>query len=533
MKNPFRKNDKVTTRRKLSRTHLASFAVAFAMIGVVTLALTSASSPFASVQPENALLAGCVEQVTDTNAANGKAVRFGGASCDPAPQPPPTNSESFSKIYIVDVNNGSANDSNPGTADRPLKSITKAVQLVKAGEAVQVKAGTYTSQDILLQSSGTKDKPIVISAFPGDEQKVIVTGGKGIRTLRAGNFVIRGFKVVDVTGQGIYVVGGNHMNDPIVENIVIENNWTVRSCSSGISVWGTPHGIDPGDYQNIRNVKILNNRVESANHSCANEYITVTNGVNNVETAYNVLYQNGPDINDNGDEGVDYKAGVDGGSIHHNKLYDMLDNAIYIDGGRMTIYDKRTVLPYVKNIDIYANEIYNSDQGGIVMVNEGQAYTENINVYNNLIYNVRRNGLSVYNHYKGVGVSSMNNIKFVNNTVVKSGFGSDASGDEYWAGIGIDHPDATNILVRNNIVWGNASKDIRFNNGTKTTIDHNLCRESFCETKVDPQFSNAAYELKSTSPAINKGVSNGAPSKDYKDVARPQGGTFDLGAYER
>ena len=55
---------------------------------------------------------------------------------------------------------------------------------------------------------------------------------------------------------------------------------------------------------------------------------------------------------------------------------------------------------------------------------------------------------------------------------------------------------------------------------------------------ADPQFVNyiktggGDYHLKSTSPAIDKGISTYAPSTDYDGKVRPQGAGYDIGAYE-
>jgi hypothetical protein len=55
---------------------------------------------------------------------------------------------------------------------------------------------------------------------------------------------------------------------------------------------------------------------------------------------------------------------------------------------------------------------------------------------------------------------------------------------------------------------------------------------------ADPAFVNyqangsGDYHLQSTSPAINKGIATNAPSTDFDGVSRPQGGAYDIGAYE-
>lgn|SRR3989338_8946685 len=69
--------------------------------------------------------------------------------------------------YYVDQNHPSANDQNPGTMDRPWKTITKANQVLTAGDAVYIKTGTYASY-IAPANSGTSLKPITYKNYATD-----------------------------------------------------------------------------------------------------------------------------------------------------------------------------------------------------------------------------------------------------------------------------------------------------------------------------------------------------------------------------
>lgn len=79
----------------------------------------------------------------------------------------------------------------------------------------------------------------------------------------------------------------------------------------------------------------------------------------------------------------------------------------------------------------------------------------------------------------------------------------------------------------NNIIFGNPHGSAMVNGALKNTIT------------TDPQFVNPTgsfltgnYNLKSTSPAINKGTSIGAPTYDFNGAPRPNGGGWDIGAYQ-
>jgi hypothetical protein len=54
-------------------------------------------------------------------------------------------------------------------------------------------------------------------------------------------------------------------------------------------------------------------------------------------------------------------------------------------------------------------------------------------------------------------------------------------------------------------------------------------------TSSDPLFVNwwSGWHLQTGSPAINAGLTLGSVTSDFDGVSRPQGGAYDMGAYER
>jgi len=71
------------------------------------------------------------------------------------------------------VNNRSphADDRNPGTDQKPLKSIQAAADLAQPGDTILVKAGIYR-EAVKPPRGGTKEKPIVYTAAPGEEVSI-------------------------------------------------------------------------------------------------------------------------------------------------------------------------------------------------------------------------------------------------------------------------------------------------------------------------------------------------------------------------
>jgi hypothetical protein len=77
------------------------------------------------------------------------------------------------KTYVVSQRHPAASDENPGTAAKPLKTIGAAAKVVKAGDAVTIRAGVYR-EAVTVEASGTAEAPIVFRAADGE--RVVVTG---------------------------------------------------------------------------------------------------------------------------------------------------------------------------------------------------------------------------------------------------------------------------------------------------------------------------------------------------------------------
>lgn len=69
--------------------------------------------------------------------------------------------------YYVDTANTAASDSNPGTVVQPWKTITKANQVLLAGDTVFIKQGSYTTF-IAPSRSGTAVSPITYRSYSND-----------------------------------------------------------------------------------------------------------------------------------------------------------------------------------------------------------------------------------------------------------------------------------------------------------------------------------------------------------------------------
>src|SRR5689334_22536188 len=81
------------------------------------------------------------------------------------------SSHAAAQVYYVAP---SGSDANGGTADAPLKSIQKAVDLAQPGDVIELAPGIYM-QDILSRRAGTATAPIRIT---GPSDAVVKGGGR-------------------------------------------------------------------------------------------------------------------------------------------------------------------------------------------------------------------------------------------------------------------------------------------------------------------------------------------------------------------
>lgn len=187
------------------------------------------------------------------------------------------------------------------------------------------------------------------------------------------------------------------------------------------------------------------------------------------------------------------------------------------------------------HIDVLENVVHHIGITGCKYI-QGIYTSTSGKVKNNLIHSIGNWGIHLWHDAR--------NLDIANNTIVKSGGGITVGGGGYYR---LSAP-ADYVNVSNNIVYGN-DKGIwqQGDNGTHNTYTNNLsynnARANFSvgtsaisgSVSADPQFIDYAagnYQLKSASPAVNRGGTKYAPATDLLGTARPQGSGIDIGTYE-
>lgn len=423
-----------------------------------------------------------------------------------------------SATYYVST---TGNNSNQGTEAQPWRTIQQAASRAVAGDIVYVKAGTYNER-VVVANSGTAGNDITFSVYPND---VVTIDGSGI-TLPAwpsGLFDLEGRNYIKVSGFRVINAGPNSNNCGIYvdtcHDIIIENNYTYNTVSSGIGVWDS------------ENIILDGNEVELACNDGEQECISVAS-TTNFDIRNNHVHHGGPGTN--GGEGICPKDGSFNGRVYNNHVHDLpIKLGIYVDA-----WDKHTY-----NIEVFNNIVHDCGNDGFTLASEQGGLLENISVYNNIAYHNRNIGISVTPN-GDVPNSPMKTLKIVNNTLFNNGWNTVA--DPWGGGIGVDSPNLTDLTIRNNIVSQNLLYEIAIeSSGQNVATDHNLIdgfRGELTEETRGSSFvegapgvvdaSGADFHLIEGALAIDKGVSTDAPAADYDGNPRPQGVGYDIGAFE-
>ncbi|HTX19180.1 MAG TPA: right-handed parallel beta-helix repeat-containing protein [Bacteroidota bacterium] len=126
------------------------------------------------------------------------------------------------QIYVSTT----GSDTSAGTIDAPLKTISKALSLVVAGDTVYVRGGHYQlTSTISTSKNGTSSAMICLFAYPGerpflDFSAMTISGSNRGINLSKNYWHIRGFDVWKAGDNGMIISGSNN----IVENCSFSEN---------------------------------------------------------------------------------------------------------------------------------------------------------------------------------------------------------------------------------------------------------------------------------------------------------------------
>jgi hypothetical protein len=422
------------------------------------------------------------------------------------------------KIYFVSLNGNDSNnglhDANIGSGNGPWRHIYKAMassSVFDPGDVVYVKGGTYT--DLHKYNSylrfynndcGMAGLPVAYVAYPAE--KVIIGDGTydGIRehSYACEYVTISKFFInVKITAIGMASGEANKSNWRVVGNDIT----TVGTGWTGAVIFGA----SPVENENF---KILGNSIHDLH---GDKYY---HGMY-IGTVYNF-----PDLHNKGVE------------IGWNELYNFVDigtgdNA----GGPSGIYIHPTDsnAGEVDEVYIHDNIIHNLPHAGLAFASS----IKNAYVWNNVLYNCGNGNLSARPSVLfGIHNDVVSNVRFYNNTIYDNNVEGADSLILFVDASGINN----NVEMKNNIFYSLTSGFDSTAIGTVSSnndIWYGATIPGYASNYINqnPLFTSPStndFTLQSTSPAINTGTTLALVPNDFLGVSRPQGVSYDIGAFE-
>ncbi|WEK51587.1 MAG: right-handed parallel beta-helix repeat-containing protein [Candidatus Kaistia colombiensis] len=223
----------------------------------------------------------------------------------------------------------SGSDADPGTIDRPYRTISKAAAAARPGTDIFVRGGRYDGV-VRIYNDGSASKPIRLQ--PYQREKVVIDGATtktdtDLVLISANHVIFRNFEVVNATRTGICAWG--------THGVHIVNN-TIQGSVRG-AIW-VGHSAAGKSSQNLveGNVARANAIINSSRTRMKGWPVTIAVAVSDhTVVRNNIVYQNfGEGI------GVLSSRGV---TIQSNRVFDNYSVMIYLDNAPATVVKNNVV----------------------------------------------------------------------------------------------------------------------------------------------------------------------------------------------
>jgi glucose/arabinose dehydrogenase len=302
--------------------------------------------------------------------------------------------------YYVATN---GDDANPGTLSAPFRSLGKGVSVLKPGDTLLLREGTYVGSSQLrnIPSGDSWDRPVTIKAYE-KERAVIAAEPKQTVIYFTGNkYIVIDGLVIDAKGghDGIkitYYTGGRQAHHIRIQNTEIKN-----ASNQGLLVAGEGNEFINLDVHDNGTSGLTHGIYLSADRNLIDGgkyYRNAGWGIHIYPKATNTIVRNVRSF-ENGATGL----GLVWGS--NNQAY---NNFVYGNGSGIHLSGDSP--------RCYNNTVYNNKDDGLSIANaqNGASGTRNADVRNNIVY---RNGGGITDHAKTKTILSNNftgDPKFVN-----------------------------------------------------------------------------------------------------------------------
>jgi len=408
------------------------------------------------------------------------------------------------QIYFVIPDAPNAADTNPGTYLEPFETLYRPRQVMQAGDIVYIKGGTFSAADpaypgwdaiLLLEPeinpNGTADRPIAYIGYPGDRP---------------------------VLGAPAPMRRGIYMEQTIAYYVIA--NWEFSQHAGNLNLSGNGHrivgnyahdGVAGEDYTvigvagNSAHLKVFGNLLRN-NPNTGNDEVGVGFYLEGFGTNQDIDFGWNQIQDQNGRRAIQVFGHLDGDRMEDIRIHDNLISTSVPLRNNILLGGSDGATEVLGTIYVYNNIIVGADGQGL-RVNDPQG---TVIIQNNVLYD---NGLNGYDGNGQIFIerAGTGRITLQDNIVYAE------SGETYYDfGTGVDPS-----------VFSAASNNLVYNAGPCPAWDVGC-------VNADPLFENIAasdFRLQAQSPAIDAGTNTGV-ALDYFGVSRPQGGAYDIGAYE-
>ena len=359
-------------------------------------------------------------------------------------------------------------DGNAGTLTSPFKTIAKGASVLKPGDKLYIRGGTYVESLVNSVPSGTSwTSPVTLAAYPGETVVVQASGSVVVRINSSVGYIIFDGLIFDAARQAGPVVYLDNLYGSGTPHHIRFQNGEIKNAANSDGVLIEASYTDPQpNYNEFINMKIHDNGSSVLHHGIY------------MHSSHNLV--TGCDIYNNSGFGV---------QIYH-------DNAA---SGINTSYNT-----------LSGNKLHDNVASGTVLAGG----VGNL-AYNNLIWNNRGGILVDY---------SASNTGIYYNTIYANNAGGGVAGIRLGSNVS-----ASNTTIRDNIIFGNSAGDITTYSATNTVADHNIMGGIDPKFRNTASFD---FHLQVGSPAIGAGVAVTGLTADFDGVARPLGSSYDTGGYE-
>jgi hypothetical protein len=258
------------------------------------------------------------------------------------------------------------------------------------------------------------------------------------------------------------------------------------------------------EFENISWVTVIGLKIQHFNDKWGNGSIDIYDGSHDILISDSLFYDNGKS------EELDHHIYIGGGKPYNITIIrNTFDTS---PGGGVHLYHS----PNGENIYIY-NNYFTNCYYGIVMAD----LATNVYIYNNTFYNNRDVNISIDDH-GSVGVKSiqiMNNISYNSNGA---------------PGLKVGSRDAPAVSEDYNLWYSTDGRPISWQGDRYSVTEfHAATLHAAHSIEADPMFiSPGKYQIASTSPAIDRGLTITDLKTDLEGTPRPQGPAYDMGAHE-